>query len=73
MAVVFLEGGPSPIPMQNGEHQTLSWTPSQGMSIRALSNQRLIGPKRNSLLNLDFFESRYTGRLKYHQKTTIKK
>jgi hypothetical protein len=35
MAVVFLEGGPSP----NGEHQNESWTSSWGMSIRAVERK----------------------------------
>jgi hypothetical protein len=54
MAIVFLEGGLS-IPIANGEHQTSSWTPPLGMSIGTFSNQRLINPKLQFLLNLDFF------------------
>ena len=51
MAVVFLEGGPSPMP-SNGEHRTPSWTPSRGY---VKPHYRTQITKRNSLLKLALF------------------
>jgi hypothetical protein len=45
MAVVFLEGGPVANTNANGEHQTLSWTPPLGMSIRHCRTQGLTNPR----------------------------
>ena len=72
MAVVFLEGGPSPTP-SNGEHRTPSWTPSRGMSIRGLQMQGPKIAKRNSLLKLDFLVSCEIVRLNPSLSTTIKR
>ena len=56
MAFVFFEGGLLPS-NANSEHQTASWTPPLGISIRALSSARTRNLECNSLLNLNFLVS----------------
>ena len=66
-AVVFLEGGLSPIPMANGEHPF-----HRGPRLRVcqLAHCRIQrpAPKRNSLLNLDFLGLCDTVRFKDNKK-----
>ena len=69
MAVVFLEGWSVANTNPNGEHSIYRGPGHRGMSIRTF---RPISPKHNSLMNLDFFASCDTGRLKYHQKQPTK-
>jgi hypothetical protein len=68
MAVVFLEGGLSPIPMLMAD-TTLHRGPGRRVcQFSHYRTQRLANPKHNSLLNLDFLGSRDTVRLKDNQK-----
>jgi hypothetical protein len=72
MAVVFLEGGMSPIPMQvartNHYRGSRRWV-CQSAHCRMHGSQIR---KRNSLLNLDFLAPSGTVRLKHNQKQSSK-
>ena len=56
----------------NGEHHTLFWTPSQGVSIR-LERKDLQITKPNSLLDLDFLVSRGNRTIDNHKKLQTSK
>jgi hypothetical protein len=56
MAVVFFGRRSVANTNANGEHQTISWTPSWGMSIHAVERKDPHS-KCNPLLNLDFLGS----------------
>jgi hypothetical protein len=67
MAVVFLEGGTSPIPMQMAS-TTVYRGPGWGVCQFANSRkQRRTNPEHKLLLNLSFLATLSTTRLKYHQ------
>jgi hypothetical protein len=72
MAVVLLEGGLSPIPTQMASAELHRGPRGRACQFAHSRMQTPIDPKRNSLLNLDFFASSGTERLEYHQKQPTK-